>query len=148
MAGTDAAFNAEEFRSNIRAAMIMGSPNKVAEKATFYFRVRETFTRQDSTSRPYNWTAPAVTTTERDPVQATCAVEFGRSSAESTGNMVGVFDNTRATITLLDEDFELVEGASHVTLGGNFYVIDYVAPPVGLFDVTVYQMYCRAAGEE
>lgn len=148
MAGSNAAFNPELFRSQIRSAMIMGSPTKTAEKATFFFRVTETFTRQDSSSRPYSWTAPVVSTDERDPVQVDCAVEFGRSNSETTGNTVGSFDNTRATITLLDEDFELVEGASHVTLGGNFYVIDYIAPPIGLFDVTVYQMYCRAAGEE
>jgi hypothetical protein len=34
-----------------------------------------------------------------------------------------------------------------VLLGQNTYVVDFVAPPIGLFNVTIYQMYCSARDE-
>lgn len=146
MAGSNSAFDADLFRTNIRAAMTMGLPNKPVEQATFQWRVHKTYQREDSTHRPYDWTAASVTSDARADVKIPVAVEFGRVS-EATGNAVGSFENPRVTMTILDEDYELIKGASHVLLGENVYEIDFVAPPIGLFDVTVYQIFARARSE-
>jgi hypothetical protein len=53
---------------------------------------------------------------------------------------MGGFDASRATLTLLDEDYELVKGATEVLISGNTFVLE---PPgwvaSGLFDCTVWQ---------
>lgn len=149
MAGSDVRFDAAAFRTNIRFAMTMGLPNTSAEKATFQWTVRRTFNKGDTGGQPFDWSATATATTTHPDVQIPVAVEFGDQGQDSTN--VGTFDMARAIITVLDEDFALIviDGvmADKVLLGGNTFMIDYVAPPLGLFDVTVYQLHCKAPDE-
>lgn len=146
MAGTNSAFDGDLFREQIRSAMRMGLPGTVSDRATFQWRVSKTYPKQDVTARPYDWTDTPVTEVERDDVQVPVAVEFSRTG-DTMDNPVGSFETPRAVITVLDEDYAEIEGASHVLLGGNRYFIRFVAPPMGLFDVTVYQIYCQAMDE-
>jgi hypothetical protein len=142
MAGSNPAFDATAFRTAIKSAMAMGAPTSVQERATFRWVTAKTFNIDDPAGRPYDWgQAPATSTTTAD-VQIDCAVEF--TSTSSTTNAVGQFEKARATITVLDEDYVKIIGADQVILGGDTYVIDFVEPPIGLFEVTIYQVHCSA----
>lgn len=145
MVGTDPRFNAAAFRSAIKNTMRMAAPADVSDRATFRWRPARTYTYDDPASRPYNWTATPVSETVPADVQVDVAVEFTGGSERQTA--LGQFDASKVTLTLLDEDYEQVRGADEVLLGGNTYEVDFVAPPIGLFDVTVYQVFCSARDE-
>ena len=147
MAGTNPAFNAAEFRTNIIATMNMGLPVDPAERATFRWRTETTFDVADPSGNPYDFTSSPVDTDAHADVQVPCAVEFVTHQTTGDGTALGAFRTPRAIITVLDTHYPDIEGASEVLLGGNTYVINFVAPPVGLFDVTVYQLHCQARSE-
>jgi hypothetical protein len=149
MAGSNAAFNPDEFRAAIRQAMVMGQPTNPAEQTTFVWLEEDTFAAEGPgpETDPYDWTAtPTTTVSTRKVVQVNCAVEFQRSevAGEPAGSMGG-FSSSYATLTLLDEDWALVKGADEVLIGGNTYLIEAPgATPMGLFDVGVYQLRVTA----
>lgn len=142
-------FSASEFRDSIRFAMNMGLPENEAERCTFRWTTERTYATADSGGNPYDFSAEPEETITRDDVLVPAAVEFsgGASGGSTNGTGVGTFFPARATITLLDEDYALVEGADQVVLGGNTYRVKYVGPPLGLFDVTVYQVFAQAVSE-
>ncbi len=142
MAGADARFDAGAFRTAIRFAMTMGSPTQTAQKATFRWGRTQTFNPQDPVAKPYHWNEPVLTdTTHADVVLDNVAVEFSTNRTQS-GTAVGDFIPLRATVTLLDEEYALVEGADMVLLGGNVYGVS-MTTVVALFSVDVHQMYCE-----
>lgn len=147
MAGSNPAFNPAQFRDVIRTTMIMGLPNATAEKPTFRWRPDRTFTTADPAGAPYDFTASPTTTDAPPDVQIPVAVEFSARPAGSLETSIGEFDTSRVIITILDEDYELVRGADEVLLGGNTYDIQFVGPPIGLFEVTVYQVFAIARDE-
>lgn len=151
MAGTTdsraAGFNAAAFRDAIRFAMNMGLPNATEERATFKWNTVRTYTTADPAGSPYDYTATPATSVAHADVAIPVAVEFSARPAGSRDTSVGQFDSSRAVITVLDEDYALIVGADQVLLGGNTYEIQFVGPPVALFDVTIYQIYCDARDE-
>lgn len=151
MAGTTdsraAGFNPAAFRDAIRFAMHMGLPNATEERATFRWTTVRTYDTADPAGNPYDYTATPATSVAHDDVLIPVAVEFSARPAGSRDTAVGQFDSSRAVITVLDEDYALVEGADLVLLGGNTYEVEFVGPPLGLFDVTIYQLYCDARDE-
>lgn len=147
MAGTNPAFNAAEFRTNIIATMNMGLPVDPAERATFRWRTETTFDVADPAGNPYDFTSAPVDTDSHVDVQVPCAVEFVSRTIAADGTSLGEFKSPRAVITVLDTHYPDIEGANEVLLGGDAYTINFVAPPLGLFDVTVYQLHCTAVGE-
>ncbi len=142
-------FSAAEFRDNIRFAMQLGLPENESERCTFRWTVERTYATADSGGNPYDFAEEPTATVTHADVLVPAAVEFsgGASGGGSNGTPVGDFHSGRATITLLDEDYAQIEGADLVLLGGNTYKIKYVGPPLGLFDVTVYQLFCQAVSE-
>jgi hypothetical protein len=147
MAGTDAGFDATEFRDAIRFAMRMGAPEDPSERATFRWTKQQTFAVADVGGSTYDWSATPASTTQHPDVQVDVAVEFSARPAATRDEAAGQFDESRVTLTLLDEDYANVRGASEVILGGNTYNIDFVGPPMGLFEVTVYSVFCTARDE-
>lgn len=149
MAGTNEAFDAGTFRDSIRFAMTMGAPNAVNDRATFIFPKTRTFptgTSLDSEGEPFDPTiAPVIV--QPPSVQVPIAFEF-KKEASPEEVPVGSFRNTRIEITILDEDYETIKEAEEVMLGGDTYLIAYVKPPLGLFDVTIYQMIAYARDEK
>lgn len=127
--------------------MIMGLPLSESERITFRWTPESTWAVDDPGGSPYNFAATPVSTETHADVLVPAAVEFSARLASSSGESIGDFDNSRAIITILDEDYELVRTADLVILGGNAYEIEFVAPPLGLFEVTVYQLYCVARDE-
>lgn len=147
MAGTNADFDAAAFRAAIRSAMDMGLPNATNERATFRWAVEKTFATADPAGQPYTFNTAPASTVVRPDVRIPVAVEFSARPAGSTDTSLGEFDTSRVIITILDEDYEQVEGANEVLLGGNAYDVQFVGPPLGLFSVTVYQVYAEARDE-
>lgn len=153
MAGTNSAFDASVFRTAIRNAMVMGLPTATEERATFKWKVRRDYEVADSNENPFNWSStPDVTTTYPD-IQVTCAVEFFSKGGDTQGTRVGELDVSRIIITLLDEEWEevLLNGDDNVPdfvqMDDAEYKVLFVGPPIGLFDVTVYQVFIQAIDE-
>lgn len=140
-------FNADAFRTAIRNTMVMGLPNATLEKPTFRWNTERTYAIEDPQDNPYSWDAAPVTVTAHADVQVPVAVEFAARPAGSQDTSIGQFDATRVTLTVLDVDYALIEGADIVLLGGNTYDIQFVGPPIGLFEVTVYSIYAEARDE-
>lgn len=147
MAGSSPDFDPDQFRADIRAAMLMGTPADVALRPTFRFADTSVYDNADRTGKPWDWSdAPAPTSPVR-PVerQVLCAVETDAGPVVFTG--LGQFDADRATLTLLDEEFEQVKGFVDVKLGGNVYLYSKTLPPNGLHEVTVYTVLVTAEDE-
>lgn len=146
MAGSSPLFDADLFRSQIRATMTMGLPGNVADRATFRWRSDTTYSSEDSANKPWLWTESPATNVVHADVQVPVAMEIMRT-AEQDGTSVGDFEAVRVILTLLDVDYAQVVGADVVLLGRNVYNIDFLEPPIGLFDVTVYRFHLRAMDE-
>ena len=140
-------FDAAAFRDSIQFAMNMGLPETESERVTFRWTPEKDYTIEDPGGNPYDYTATPTNTVAPADVQVNAAVEFVTRTTLSGGTAVGEFNTPRAVITLLDVDYADVEGADKVLLGGNTYYVDFVAPPIGLFDVTIYQIHCSAGDE-
>ena len=140
-------FSAAKFREAVKFAMKMGLPEDTSERATFQWETVKTYTVTDSSGNPWKHDSPTNSVVTHADVKVDVAVEFIPRTTQASGNAIGDFDSPRAIITILDSDFPSVSGADKVLLGGNTYKIDFVAPSIGLFDVTVYQIYCSALDE-
>lgn len=147
MAGSNPNFNPTAFRNAIIDAMNMGLPSDSTNAATFRWNPQRTFNKVDPSGTPYDLTAAPVTDTTPEDVQIPCAVEFSARPAGSVETGMGEFDSSRAIITVLDDHLPSVSGADQVLLGGNTYDIQFTGPPIGLFEVTVYQIFAIARDE-
>lgn len=151
MAGTNLDFNASEFRAAIKGTMQMGMPTDDAEKLTWYFKRVKAWSPQDPAIRPYDWTATPTVDAPADPDNSDgqtivdYALEFSASSSTETD--VGRMDTSKAVVTLLDVDYNEVSEADYAMVGSTTYEIEYVGPPIGMFDCTIYQVYLRARDE-
>lgn len=140
-------FDADLFRDSIRQTMIMAKPNAVEERLTFVWTTKKEYETNSPSGKPYSYNQEPDSVIAHDPVEAVCAVEFISRSAQGAGTPFGEVDAPRLILTLLDVDYELVEGADLVYMDGAEYKIDYVAPPMGLFTVTIYSVYCSSTDE-
>lgn len=141
MAGSDPNFDATAFRAAIRSTMQLGAPSNVADQATFRWNKAKTFAQQDSTGMPYDWTSTPLTDVEQPDVKVPVAVQF--TAGASYNNGVGSFTASKVVLTVLDVDFALVQGADQVLIGQRVFNILFYGPPVGLFDVTVYEIHAE-----
>lgn len=121
------------------------TPSSLA--ATFRWDKQQTFDNVDPSGTPYDLTVSPVTDTTPADVQIPVAVEFSARPAGSLDTNLGEFDSSRAILTILDEHWVQVQGADQVLLGENVYDIQFTGPPIGLFEVTVFQVYCLARDE-
>lgn len=151
MAGTDSRFDATAFRDAIRFAMTMGLPDTTSERATFKWNVDRTYVVPDSGGQPFNWGETPSTESAYVDVRIPVAVEFLSKGGDTQDTRIGQFDVSRVIITVLDEDFtDLTQDgvfADKVQLDDGIYDIQFVGPPIGLFEVTVYQIYAQAVDE-
>lgn len=149
MAGSSSSFDAADFRTNIRATMLMGLTGNVADRPKFLFNSTETFTGElDDTGSPYDFTTvPTVSST--DPVQVLCALQWSSgANTATTGKDLGDFEEGDLVITMLDEEYAQIKHADKVEVDGTQYEIRFVQPSVGLFDVTVYQLHCTTYNQK
>lgn len=150
MAGTSdpraSAFNAGKFRDGIKFAMNMGLPENSSQRVTFRWKTKYEFDIGDSNGNPYDFSSIPQKTFSKPDVQVVAAVEVSSDNAID-GTSIGGFNNPTAIITVLDDEYQLISDADIVILGESTYDIMYVAPPIGLFDVTVYQIHAIAIDE-
>ena len=145
MAGSNADFNAAEFRDAIAFAMTMGAAVDVGERATFHFPKTLVYNAPaDGAQVPFD---PAATVTASEPpaIQVNCAIDY--FDAENQPTSFGLLSPSRLTITLLDEDYAKVKDSSYVVVHGDRYNYRRTEPPSGLFDVGIYTMHFTAQNE-
>lgn len=148
---TDATFGSDfdptAFRQAIISSMEMGMPADAGKQATFVFSAQNEFDVQDPAGNPYNFTALAASSVPERRVVIPIAVEFVSRASLSDGTPWGEIETPKAIVTVLDQHFPEVDGADFILMDGAEYHIDYVAPPIGLFSVTIFQIYCSARDE-
>ncbi|QBQ74868.1 hypothetical protein [Caudovirales GX15bay] len=147
-------FDETAFRSAILNTMLMGIPEDADERLTFWWRREQVFSPDDPAGNPYDWTTPPTSDAPGNPdltdsgtdqsLQVPYALEFSARPAGSSSTVLGEIDTSRAVVTLMDSDFEQVRTADYATIGNTHYRIQFSAPPVGLFGVTVCTLYLEA----
>jgi hypothetical protein len=147
-------FNEPAFRDAILNTMVMGMPEDPAERLTFVWRRDQTWVPDDPAGNPYDWTRPPVTDTAANPalpdegieqtLQVPYALEFSARPAGSANTVFGEIDISRAVITLMDDAYEQIKTADHAVIGDTRYRIQFDAPAVGLFGVSVWTLYAEA----
>lgn len=138
--GTDLGFSAAEFRTAIRATMVMGSPTATLDKATFRWDKARTYAPQDPSEEPYAWAQTPVTDlSQPDVVVDEVAAEY-TAARRQEGTTLGDFVPMRGQVTILDVDHARVEGANFVLLHGVPWAIT-AETVVALFSVNVYTLY-------
>jgi hypothetical protein len=148
MAGSDPRFDPARFRNAIHFAMSMAQPSSVDDQLVFSWQDRREFDPGDRESLPFDWTDAPDTTISYGPVTLLAAYEFHYGRVEDT--VVGQFDEPTLAVTLLDTEYVQIFDtfgvrADTVQLPDKqTFEILFSAPPIALFDVTVYTIYARA----
>lgn len=146
--GISADFDGLQFRQAIRFAMQMGTPPDPDKQALFVFRpTSRTFwkngvelgspPRLDRDGKPLDPTIE-VRRIEAATKRVDCAVEIVRADAEELP--VGTFRQTKAVVTVLDEQYDEIRGCSEMVYNGDRYKYGYEPEGLGLFDVGINTM--------
>lgn len=146
MAGTppDPTFG-KRFRDGIHFAMQTGLPPAEEEKPTFEFPSQLVYTGSgDEEGVPFDPAVP-VEKFQPQPVKVLCAVEYFHDEGQLTN--LGIHGATRIRVTVLDEDFALIEGCRSCVIKGDRYFFRSIEPPGGLFDVGYYLLHFSAEQE-
>ncbi len=150
------AFDGTRFRDAISFAMSMGIPDTASQRVTFKWTTESAFADADTKGAPYDFTdSPTSSDSAADVVASLTvpvAVEFSPTRSASGDTPLGNFDITRIKITIMDTQYALITDGTLglpdlIGIDGNTYVIDYFAPPQGLFDVTIHDIYASARDE-
>ena len=149
MAGKQSGFDAKAFRAGITLVMRMGAPIDVNDQATFTFPKQMVYRQQDQgdfdgEGVPFDPSIP-VTTVVVPSVKVPCAVEY--FDAEGVVTDFGLVTPSRATITLLDEDYRKVKECNAVLLGGDRFIYRHTEFPSALFDVGLFIMHFTAEND-
>lgn len=160
MAGEDpnGAFDADDFRLNIRATMLMGLPEDESLRPIFHFPRERDWAIEDHGGQPLDWLATPTSDSNDDPgeprivtcgeaddqVVCTWDAAGGRGGTQSSETPFGDFDTERLTLVLLDVDRAKIDGFDRVVVGGQEFKPQFEQPAAGLFDVTVYQIVVQA----
>lgn len=147
-------FDEAGFRTAITNTMLMGIPEDPNERLTFYWRRDQVFSPDDPAGNPYDWTEPPVIDQPGNPnlpdkggdqwLQVPYALEFSARPAGSSNTVFGEIDASRAIVTMLESDYEKIRTSDYAVIGDSHYRIQFDAPPVGLFGVTVWTVYLEA----
>ena len=150
-------FNETQTRDAILNTMLMGMPDDVAQQLTWYWRRDRTFSPDDPAGNPYDWTAPPIQDNPSNPdlpddgvdqsLVVPYALEFSARPAGSATTVLGDIDTSRAIVTLLDTYYTQIQTADYARIGDARYRIQFDAPPIGLFGMTVWQVYLEAEDE-
>lgn len=144
-----ASFDESGFVTAIKSTMQMGIPQDPAERLVFHWAAPSTATPASPAGSPYEWDqtdvdepAPGV---PAQSVQVDYALEMSQDASSNT--MAGTFENPKATVTMLDAEFQQVADADYCTIGTSIYRILYHQPVIGLFGVSVHQLVIQAQDE-
>lgn len=151
MAGSNSGFNANTVRDKLHFAMQMGLANTTAHQPTFQWTVEPSFAPNpvSPSGDPYSWTE-AENPLGPQPItdlQVLCAVAYDHDVAE--GTPAGFEQALHVTITVLDTEWAtlIAHGGrppDKILLSENIYLMDYIEPEVGLFNMDVYTLHATA----
>lgn len=143
----EAGFDADAFRTAIVGVMTMGAAPDTSKQVIFRWSPEKTYENEDSGGNPWTWTSPPTSDNTPADVKVPCAVEFSGRPAGSQDTVIGQFDTSYVVVTLLDDQYTLVEGADLLVIDSSIYEVQFVAPPLGLFGVGVFQIHALARDE-
>lgn len=145
MAGTDptGAFDADEFREGIRAAMLMGLPDDEEMRPTFHFPAGTVNDSADPGGKPWDFNQPKSvdSTPAPDPVLVLCAVKVTDGQAGYTS--VGKFLAREAVLSFFEDEWAAANDPvpfNVVFIGAKPYKRAEELEPVGMFEVTTYRV--------
>jgi hypothetical protein len=151
MAGSNSGFNASVVRDKLHFAMQMGLPNVPSHQPTFRWVVQPEFAPNpvSPSGDPYSWTE-AENPLGPQPItdlQVLCAVQYGTDAPE--GTPAGFEQALHVTITILDTEWAILmahagRAPDQVLIAQDVYLMDYVEPEVGLFNMDVYTLHATA----
>ncbi len=147
-------FDNESFRQAIRFAMQMGT-NPDPDKRPIFIRKNQGRTykkdgvviptpRLDRDGKPFDPEIEVVKAPD-ERVSVDCAIEVERADAEELP--VGNFRPTKVVVTLLDDQYEVVNDCRELIYNGDRYLFGYEPESNGLFEVGVYTMIFYAVDE-
>lgn len=146
MAGSNSGFDAAGFREGISFAMAMGAAISAEERLTFHFPQQVTnASAADGNKVPFDPSQSPTRTPARPPVQVDCAVDYYDLEGQPTA--FGIVAPSRLTVTVLDEEYQQIEGCAYVVAHGDRYNYRRTEPPGGLFDVGLYVLHFTAENE-
>jgi len=145
--GFNVAFPQETFENAIRFAMQMGTPNEEAKRPTFifpgggvtYWRDGVMLTqppRVDLDGHPYD---PEIEVRRQPEVQlqVDCAFEV-KEVTPRPEDPVGTFQHTQLVVTLLEAEYQQVQGCKAVTYNNDRYTYGFESEAYGLFGSDVH----------
>lgn len=141
-------FNADEVRAGLRLAMGVGLPPVEADQPLFVWDAPPEITEEeDPGGIPFAWDAAPATpvVAPKAPRREPCAIEYLDAAGEL--HPFGPTASTRLVLTLLDEEYERVRGFSRVIIGGNEYLYERTAVPLGLNNIGIWQIHVRTDDE-
>lgn len=131
--------------AGLHTAMDFGSPNNVADKATFYMPRNVTLpdVNRDQEKVPFN---PNVDRTFSSLVKKVvkCAVEYVPTRAGDEKTDFGILNPDKVKLTILGPDFVSISGFEYVVIGGNKYLYWKEEPLIALGSIDVHTVWCRA----
>jgi hypothetical protein len=147
-------FDEATFRAAVLNTMLMGMPEDVTERLTFFWKRTQTFATPDLAGNPYDWTAAPTVDLPGNPklpdsgtdqgVVVPYALEFAATLAREANTVLGGIDTSRAVVTLMDKDYDKIRTADYARIGDTRYRLLFDAPPQGLFGVTMWTLYLEA----
>ena len=154
MAGTNASFNATEFRDAIHFAMQMGTPPDATIAPVFVFPPGAvTYWKNgaevlnpplDRDGFPFDPEIEKVVVPAKR-VSVPCAVEYVKADADELP--VGSFRPIKAIVTLLDVDYAQVAGCRSMIANSDTYAYGYEPGAAGLFEVGIHTIVFYAIQE-
>lgn len=148
---------AGSIRDTLRSTMVLGLPETVVDRPTFYWDKAVTFAEHDADDKPWDWTVAPTLDTTPTPEQVICAYEFaapfGRTGA--VPERAGEFNMSTVVVTCFEDEYAMLSGVTNGAGGGFSYVtigpeldrrwyFRYWQPSLGLGSLTTYQITCGA----
>lgn len=138
------------FRQSIRDAMLMGMPELVEDRLTWFWRRAQTFTPDDLAGDPLDWSSAPVTddpgNPAGDPDDDGVVVDYALESLANPEavTVIGDLNLQNVKVTVFDVDYEQIRTADYAQLRDIVYQIRFEAPATPLFGVTMHDIYLEA----
>lgn len=153
--GISASFDAAQFKNAIRFAMQMGTPPDVDKRAVFikksdsktYWKndVEVLNPRLDRDRLPLDPEIVVLETADEE-ISVDCAIEITKADGDELP--VGTMrSTTKATVTVLDDQYALIKGAQELRYNGDIYKYGYEPEGLGLFTVGINTLIFYAEQE-
>lgn len=140
-------FDADLFRQAITSTMEMGLPSDTSERITFVWNPVRDYNIEDTAGNPYDWTSTPTSEEDHPEVQIPAAIQISTRGSLFDGTSMGVFNQQKLTVTILDTYYDQVKDADYMRFDDADYDINFWEPPMGLFDVTIYTIHGTARDE-